>query len=166
MPFCSQSRPLLDFSVWSGSHLECVDLCKVILLCLWILCSILSVSQGTNCGLLASSKSLPLFPLLIFFTSLVGKLWVCNCLEGFLCFGPFVSIWSFLWLSIRVRVLFVGIYSFLVLVWREWRCWQIHPTRPKHYCIVWNEPPQALASMSMHTKLNTCAIIKKLSFPH
>ena len=24
------------------------------------------------------------------------------------------------------------------------------------YCIVWNEPPQALASMSMHTKLNMC----------
>ena len=34
--------------------------------------------------------------------------------------------------------------------------WQIHPTKPKHYCIVWNEPPQALASMSMHTKRNMC----------
>ena len=33
--------------------------------------------------------------------------------------------------------------------------WQIHPT--KHYCIVWNEPAQALASMSMHTKTEyTC----------
>ena len=30
------------------------------------------------------------------------------------------------------------------------RFWQIHPTKPKHYCIVWNEPPEALASMSMH----------------
>ena len=28
--------------------------------------------------------------------------------------------------------------------------------RAKHYCIVWNEPPQALVSMSMHTKLNMC----------
>ena len=28
----------------------------------------------------------------------------------------------------------------------------MHQTRPKHYCIVWNEPPHALASMSMHTK--------------
>ena len=37
--------------------------------------------------------------------------------------------------------------------------WQIHPTKPKHCCIVWNEPPQALASMSMHTKRNICAII-------
>ena len=31
---------------------------------------------------------------------------------------------------------------------------------------VWNEPPQALASMSMHTKLNICAIIKQVTFPH
>ena len=29
--------------------------------------------------------------------------------------------WSFLWSSIRVRMLLVGIYSFLVLVCREWR---------------------------------------------
>ena len=46
------------------------------------------------------------------------------------------------------------------------RYWQIHPTKPKHYCIVWNEPPQALASMSMHTKLNICASIKQVTFPH
>ena len=31
---------------------------------------------------------------------------------------------------------------------------------------VWNEPPQALASMSMHTKLNVWAIIKQTTFPH
>ena len=31
---------------------------------------------------------------------------------------------------------------------------RIHPTKPKNYSIVWNEPLQALASMSMHTKLN------------
>ena len=35
-----------------------------------------------------------------------------------------------------------------------------------HYCIVWKEPPQALASMSMHAKLNTCALIKQATFPH
>ena len=29
-----------------------------------------------------------------------------------------------------------------------------------------NEPPQALASMSMHTKLNICALIKQATFPH
>ena len=46
------------------------------------------------------------------------------------------------------------------------RSWRIHPTKPKHYCIVWNEPPQALASISMHTKLNICAIIKQAKFPH
>ena len=33
-----------------------------------------------------------------------------------------------------------------------YRYWQIHPTKPKHYCIVWNKPPQASAAMSMHTK--------------
>ena len=40
------------------------------------------------------------------------------------------------------------------------------PNQPKHYCIVWNEPLQALASMSMHTKLNICALIKQATFPH
>ena len=43
---------------------------------------------------------------------------------------------------------------------------QIHPTKPKHYCIVRNEPPQALASMSKHTKLKICALIKQATFPH
>ena len=62
------------------SHLWCVDLCKVTLLCLSIYCSILSVRPGTNRGLLESNKSLPLFVLLILFTPLVGKLWVCNYL--------------------------------------------------------------------------------------
>ena len=42
----------------------------------------------------------------------------------------------------------------------------IHLTKPKHYCIVWNEPPQALASMSMHTKLNLCVPTKQVTFPH
>ena len=89
MPFCSQSRPELDFSVLSCSHLGCFDLCRVILLCLWILCGILSVRQGTIRGLLASSKSFSLFVLLAFSTSLVGRLSVCNCLEQFLCLSPF-----------------------------------------------------------------------------
>ena len=40
------------------------------------------------------------------------------------------------------------------------------PAKPKHYCIVWNKPPQALASMSMHTKQNTWALIKRATFPH
>ena len=41
-------------------------------------------------------------------------------------------------------------------------------TRPssKPYCIVRNEPPQALASMPMHSKMNICAIIKQEIFPH
>ena len=72
-------------------------------------------------GLLASCKSLLLFVLLIFVTSSVGRLWICSCLGRFLCLGLFGSMWSFLWSSIRVRVLFVGICSFLVLVCREWR---------------------------------------------
>ena len=83
MPFYSQSRQSLDFSLWSCSRLGYVDQSKVTLLCLWILCGILSAPQGTIHGLLASSKSLPLFVLLIFSTSSVGRLWVCSCL------GPF-----------------------------------------------------------------------------
>ena len=59
MPFGSQSRPWLDFSVWSCSRLWCADLCKVTLLCLWILCSTLSAPQGTIRGLLTYCKSLP-----------------------------------------------------------------------------------------------------------
>ena len=35
----------------------------------------------------------------------------------------------------------------------------------KHYCIVWNEPLQALASISMYTKRNACAFIKQVTFP-
>ena len=45
------------------------------------------------------------------------------------------------------------------------RYWQIHLTKPKHYCIVWNEQPQAQASMLMHTKRNICAIIKRGASP-
>ena len=41
-----------------------------------------------------------------------------------------------------------------------------NPTKPKHYCIVWNGPPRALASVSMHTKRNICAIIKQATSPH
>ena len=39
------------------------------------------------------------------------------------------------------------------------------PNQAEHNCIVWNEPLQALASMSMHTKLNICAIIKQVISP-
>ena len=42
----------------------------------------------------------------------------------------------------------------------------MHLLKPKPYCIVWNELPQALASMSMHTKWNTCPLIKQATFPH
>ena len=40
------------------------------------------------------------------------------------------------------------------------------PAKPKPYCIVWYELLQALASMSMHTKRNICALIKQATFPH
>ena len=39
-------------------------------------------------------------------------------------------------------------------------------TNTPNYCIVWNKPPQALATMTMHTKLNICALIKQVTFPH
>ena len=85
-----QSRPYLDISVWSRSHLGCVHLCKVILLCLWILCSILSDRQGTICGYLVSR--IALFLLLVFATSSVGMLWVWNCFGRSLCLGLFFFI--------------------------------------------------------------------------
>ena len=40
------------------------------------------------------------------------------------------------------------------------------PAQPKPYCIVWIELLQALASISMHTKRNICALIKQATFPH
>ena len=68
--FCSQSRPSLDFSVLSCSHLGCVDLSRVILLCFWILCGIFSVRQGTIRGFLASSKSFYFIIIIIIISSL------------------------------------------------------------------------------------------------
>ena len=40
------------------------------------------------------------------------------------------------------------------------------PLKQKPYGIVWNEPPQALASISMHTKRNIYALIQQSTFPH
>ena len=123
-------QAIARFSLCSCFHLGCVDLCRVILHCPWILCGILSVHKGTIRGLLTSSISLPLFVLLIFSTSFVllifstssvNKLWVYNCLAQFLYLGPFGSIWYFLGSSSQVLVHLVGIYSFLELVCREWR---------------------------------------------
>ena len=37
----------------------------------------------------------------------------------------------------------------------------MHPPELKHYYIVWNEPLQTLASMSMHIKRNICALNKR-----
>ena len=39
------------------------------------------------------------------------------------------------------------------------------PNQAETLCIVWNEPLQALASMSMHIKRNICAIIKQVTSP-
>ena len=47
-----------------------------------------------------------------------------------------------------------------------WRYWRIRLIKQIHYCIVWNEPQQALASMSMHTKLNICVTTKPATLPH
>ena len=94
MNFCSQSFRI-DFSVWSCSHLGCVDLCSATLLCLWFLCSILSVRQVTNPALLSRSISLHLSVLLIFSSSSVGKLLVNNCIPswpGVFQFDIFLSV--------------------------------------------------------------------------
>ena len=42
-----------------------------------------------------------------------------------------------------------------------WRYWRIRLIKQRHYCIVWYEPQLALASMSMHTKLNICVTTKQ-----
>ena len=47
-----------------------------------------------------------------------------------------------------------------------WRYWRIRLIKQRHYCIVWNEPQQALVSMSMHTKLNICVTTKQATLPH
>ena len=47
-----------------------------------------------------------------------------------------------------------------------WRCWRIRLIKQRHYCIVKNEPQQALASMSMHTKRNICVTTKRAILPH
>ena len=120
MPFCSRPWPYLGFSIWSCFHLGCIDLCSVTLLCLWILFGIFSLPQGTIHSLLASSRSLPVFVLLISSTSSVGNLWICNWLEQFLYLGPFGLMWSFLWSSSQVLVQLVSICSFLVLVCYGW----------------------------------------------
>ena len=43
---------------------------------------------------------------------------------------------------------------------------RIRLIKQRHYCIVWNEPQLALASMSMHTKLNICVTTKRATLPH
>ena len=47
-----------------------------------------------------------------------------------------------------------------------WRYWRIRLIKQRHYCIVWNEPQLALASMSMHTKLNICVTTKQATLSH
>ena len=102
--FISQSRPIVIFPSGLALVLGCAGQCKVILLCFWILCGILSSQLGTIRGLLTSSKSFTLFGLLIFFKSSVGTLWVCSCfvplfwIKVVFSYGPFI----------QVRVLHVG----------------------------------------------------------
>ena len=43
--------------------------------------------------------------------------------------------------------------------------WRICLIKQRHYCIVWNELQQALASMSMRTKLNICVTTKRATLP-
>ena len=47
-----------------------------------------------------------------------------------------------------------------------WRYWRIRLIKQRHYYIAWNEPQQALASMSMHPKLNICVTTKRATLPH
>ena len=47
-----------------------------------------------------------------------------------------------------------------------WRYWRIRLIKQRHYCIVWNELQQALASMWMRSKLNICVTTKRATLPH
>ena len=47
-----------------------------------------------------------------------------------------------------------------------WRYWRIRLIKERHYCIVWNEMQQDLASMSMRRKLNMCVTTKRATLPH
>ena len=40
------------------------------------------------------------------------------------------------------------------------------PNQAETLLIIWNKPPQALASILMHTKRNKCTLIKLVTFPH
>ena len=42
-----------------------------------------------------------------------------------------------------------------------YRFWQMHPPKPKPCYIVWKEPMQVSASISMHTRRNICALIQQ-----
>ena len=46
-----------------------------------------------------------------------------------------------------------------------WRYWRIRLIKQRHSCIVWSELQLALASMSMHTKLNICVTTKRATLP-
>ena len=92
------------FSVWSCPCWGCIDLCRVVLLWLWILCCIRSVPYGTIWRLLASCKSFAVFVLLIFSSSSVGWLWVCICLGRFF--------FKFFW----INVFFSFLLEFFILV--------------------------------------------------
>ena len=70
-------------------------------------CDILSVPQGTICGLLASRISPPLFMPLVFSTSSAGTLWVCSC-KGIL----YGTAWSFFCSSIQGCLFLASIYLF------------------------------------------------------
>ena len=79
MPFLVNPGHGYFFLSGLGLVEDVLILCIATLLCFWILCGILSVPQRIIYGLLASSKSLPLFVLLIFSTSSVSRLWVSSC---------------------------------------------------------------------------------------
>ena len=112
-PSHSWTFPSLFYSCWG-----CIDQCRVALLCLWSICGMFSVPWG----LLAHRKFLSLFVHLVFSTSYVGRLLVCNCLERF----PFRG---YFWINVIVplvihpgtsapcRYLFISSAS---LLWRRW----------------------------------------------
>ena len=117
--------------------------------------------------LICSSPALLLFPDLFWALLVICfnfRFWIRGwpCCNGIRSYSPLAAILkqlpaNYLYQKIVTR----SYYCFLRII-------TISKGNPKqkHYCIVWNEPPQALASMSMHTKLNICVITKQVTFPH
>ena len=112
-------------------------------------------------------------------SSVLLAAFVCSCRQVFFSIRlvsvhevhPYSSIdtaagWKKLRFILSVRSDFHMTDSLSVAVHPFASHWQMQPPKPKPCYIIWNEPLQALASMSIHTRRNICALIKHATSPH